>query len=135
MGDLTVLGSRRPPSGRLGPGALSGEARRVRAALLEASLAAGRPHEPGAVTTVLAAGEWLTGRPPGSWTADDVASLAWYGVLAWCRLVGAPVPAQAARALAELVAVLDPDGVRGLGTALAGIVDPIDERAAPRSSA
>lgn len=107
----------------------------MRAAALEASLAAGRPLDLAAVTMVLGAGEWLTGRPPGSWSADDVASLAWYGVLAWCRLVGVGVPADAARALAELVAVLDPDGVRGLGTALAGIVDPIDERAAPRSSA
>ena len=104
---------------------LSPAARRVRAEYHEFGLAIGKPVRARTAAVVLQSGLWLTGRMPNGWSSDDLVALAWYGVVAWCRTAAVDMPDDAAAAVRLLGDYLDPDGRRGLGDAIDGVVDPV----------
>jgi hypothetical protein len=108
--------------------------RALRAEVLAALLAKGTPVRPGTVDLVIAAGERLTGLPPHRWTMDDVEALAWFGLVDHAHEVGASLDGLAPAAL-QLMAVLDPQGRRGLAEAMARLLDPADRRGSARQPA
>jgi len=96
-------------------------------------MASGQPVRPETASVVLEAGRWLTGRAPSTWEVDDLAALAWYGIVAWCLSVERVVPDDAGDTLEALAAHLDQTGERGLVDTVTRVVDPVGVAAAHRA--